>query len=160
MRGCPRAIRYHSVILAPFPTPESARFGLCIDRHAINRPLQDELVYNAGGYMWARFGNMRGSLVKANFFAVIMNPNTRVGAAGVTKPPFRVPMHSHRPPKHRIPTPERRGRRKMRPEYAHFSARAKSPGFCTFFQRPFLGRKTPPHRGPHRETPAPPCKSA
>ena len=40
--------------------------------------------------MWARFGNMRGSLVKANFFAVIMNPNARVGAAGVTKPPFRV----------------------------------------------------------------------
>ena len=90
MRGSPRAIRGHSVILAPFLTPESARFGLCIDRHAINRPLQDELVYNAISFMWPRFGNMRGSLVKPNFFAVIMNPNTRAGAAGVTKPPFRV----------------------------------------------------------------------
>ena len=85
MRGCPRAIRYHSVILAPFPTPESARFGLCIDRHTKNRPLQDELVYNPISFMWARFGNMRGFLVKANFFAVIMNPNTRAGAAGVIK---------------------------------------------------------------------------
>ena len=90
MRGCPRAIRYHSVVLAPFPTPESARFGLCIDRHTKNRPLQDELVYNPISFMWARFGNMRGFPMQANFFAVIMNPNTRAGAAGVTKPPFRV----------------------------------------------------------------------
>ena len=28
---------------------------------------------------------MRGFLVKPNFFAVIMNPNTRAGAAGVIK---------------------------------------------------------------------------
>ena len=90
MRGCPRAIRYHSVILAPFPTPESARFGLCIDRHTENRPLRDELVYNPISFMWATFGNMRGFPDEPNFFAVIISPNTRAGAAGVTKPPFRV----------------------------------------------------------------------
>ena len=85
MHGCPWVIRYHPVILAPFPTPESARFGLCIDRHAINRPLQDELVYNPISYMWATFGNMRGFPMQANFFAVIISPNTRAGAAGVIK---------------------------------------------------------------------------
>ena len=38
MRGSPRAIRCHSVILAPFPSSESARFGLCIYQTRENRP--------------------------------------------------------------------------------------------------------------------------
>ena len=143
MRGCPRAIRYHSVILAPFPTPESARFGLCIDRHTKNRPLRDELVFSPKSYMWATFGNMRGFPMQANFFAVIMNPNTRVGAAGVTKPPFRVPMHSCRPPKHRIPTPERRGHRKMQPESAHFCSARGIAGILHIFSAAVFGPKTP-----------------
>ena len=149
MRGCPRAIRYHSVILAPSPTPESARFGLCIDRHAKNRPLQDELVYNPISYMWATFGNMRGFPMKANFFAVIMNPNTTAGVAGVTKPPFRVPMHGHRPPKRRTPTPERRGHREMRPEYAHFFSAREIAGILHIFSAAVFGPKNPHHTGPH-----------
>ena len=94
--------------------------------------------------MWPTFGNMREVLVKANFFAVIMNPNTRVGAAGVMKPPFRVPMHSCRPPKHRIPTPERRGHRKMRPEYAHFFSAREIAGILHIFSAAvFWAEKNP-----------------
>ena len=63
--------------MAPFPTPESARFGLCIDRRTKNRPLQDELVFSPKSYMWATFGNMRGLPDQPNFFAVIISPNTR-----------------------------------------------------------------------------------
>ena len=149
-------IRYHSAILAPSPAPESARFGLCIDRHTKNRPLQDELVYNPISFMWARFGNMREFLVKANFFAVIMNPNTRVGAAGVTKPPFRVPMHSRRPPKRRIPTLEHRGHRKMRPEYAHFFSAREIAGILHIFSAAVFGlKKPPPHRPPPRNPGSP-----
>ena len=48
-------------------------------------PPRDELVFRPISDMWPRFGNMRGFLVKPNFFAVIMNPNTRAGAAGVIK---------------------------------------------------------------------------
>ena len=77
MRGSPRAIRYHSVVLAPFPTPESARFGLCIDRHAKNRPFVARALYNSKSYMCATCGNMRGLPVRSNFLAVVLNPNTR-----------------------------------------------------------------------------------
>ena len=35
--------------------------------------------------MWATFENMRGFPDEPNFFAVIISPNTRAGAAGVIK---------------------------------------------------------------------------
>ena len=69
----------------PSRAPHVPGSGCASIKHAKIAFLQDELVYFAKSYMWATFGNMRGFPDEPNFFAVIISPNTRAGAAGVIK---------------------------------------------------------------------------
>ena len=93
MRGCPRAIRYHSDTLAPFPTPESARFGLCIYQTRDIRPFARQPLKRPFRVVKSRPAPKQRLPVQSNFFAVILNPNTQAESTGFEKARFWAPMH-------------------------------------------------------------------
>ena len=93
MRGYPRVIRYHSDTLAPFPAPESARFGLCIYQTRDIRPFARQPLKRPFRVVKSRPAPKQRLPVQSNFFAVILNPNTQAESTGFKNSRFRVPMH-------------------------------------------------------------------
>ena len=92
MRGCPRAIGYHSDTLAPFPTPESARFGLCIYQTRDIRPFARQPLKRPFRVVKSRPAPKQGLPVQSIFFAVVLNPSTQAESTGFENSQFQVPM--------------------------------------------------------------------
>ena len=136
MRGCPRAIRYHSDTLAPSPTPESTRFGLCIYRTRDIRPFACQPLKRPFRVVKSRPAPKQRLPVQSNFFAVVLNPSTQAESTGFENSQFRVPMHRksakivQNSTSPAAPTPIQPGAETADPEYGRKRRNPEHEPYC------------------------------